>query len=144
VIILRRGGTELLHPFFRARSFSISVIFGTSGTNIGLGWIGGGQRCWVASRYANLFHSTNSAGLPDYSLYNGPKRGKCTQCPKNYQMDINYNIFSITRPTKMYPKWDFWYEKIPSGNPETQSYVSVGGFGTTYLTGGEIHIPKHI
>jgi hypothetical protein len=25
--------------------------------------------------------------------------------------------FSIPRPSKIYPNWDFWFEKIPSGNP---------------------------
>jgi hypothetical protein len=24
---------------------------------------------------------------------------------------------SITRPSKIYPKWDFWFENRPSGNP---------------------------
>jgi hypothetical protein len=27
-------------------------------------------------------------------------------------------IFSIPRASKMYPKWDFWFEIKPSGNPE--------------------------
>jgi hypothetical protein len=25
--------------------------------------------------------------------------------------------FSISRPSKIYPNWDFWFENIPSGNP---------------------------
>jgi hypothetical protein len=25
---------------------------------------------------------------------------------------------SIARPSKIYPNWDFWFEKIPSGNRE--------------------------
>jgi hypothetical protein len=25
--------------------------------------------------------------------------------------------FSIARPTKIYPSWDFWFENKPSGNP---------------------------
>jgi hypothetical protein len=25
--------------------------------------------------------------------------------------------FSIVRPSKIYPKWDFWFENEPSGNP---------------------------
>jgi hypothetical protein len=43
---------------------------------------------------------------------------------KLYQTAINYpkwskNIttFSITRPSKIYPKWDFLFENKPSGNP---------------------------
>jgi hypothetical protein len=27
--------------------------------------------------------------------------------------------FSIARPFKVYPIWDFWFENIPSGNPGT-------------------------
>jgi hypothetical protein len=32
-----------------------------------------------------------------------------------------YNIFRhfpLQAPTKIYPNWDFWFEKIPSGSPE--------------------------
>jgi hypothetical protein len=29
--------------------------------------------------------------------------------------------FSIARPSKIYPNWEFWYENKPSGNPEQQS-----------------------
>jgi hypothetical protein len=40
---------------------------------------------------------------------------------KLYQMAVKYlkNIktFSIPRPSKMYPNWDFWSENKPSGNP---------------------------
>jgi hypothetical protein len=33
-------------------------------------------------------------------------------------MAIRYiNIFSNLGPYKIYPKWDFWFEKKPSGNP---------------------------
>jgi hypothetical protein len=27
-------------------------------------------------------------------------------------------IFSFASPSKKYPNWDFWYENIPSGNPD--------------------------
>jgi hypothetical protein len=30
---------------------------------------------------------------------------------------LNIPTFSIPRPLKIYPNWDFWYEKMPSGNP---------------------------
>jgi hypothetical protein len=30
---------------------------------------------------------------------------------------------SIARPSKIYPKWDFWFENIPSGNPDVHRYV---------------------
>jgi hypothetical protein len=28
-----------------------------------------------------------------------------------------HKIFSIPRPSKIYPTWDFWFENKPSGNP---------------------------
>jgi hypothetical protein len=41
-----------------------------------------------------------------------------------YQMDKifskrpkNIPTFSIPRPSKIYPSWDFWFENKPSGNP---------------------------
>jgi hypothetical protein len=35
-----------------------------------------------------------------------------------------YNIptSSIARPSKNYPKWDFWFENKPSGNPDQQHH----------------------
>jgi hypothetical protein len=56
---------------------------------------------------------------------------KCTMWPQNvpndhkmYLMTINYTKLSyniptsyITRPSQIYPKWYFWFENIPSGNP---------------------------
>jgi hypothetical protein len=36
----------------------------------------------------------------------------------NIPNDQEYKIiFSIPRFSKIYPNWDFWYEKKPSGNP---------------------------
>jgi hypothetical protein len=29
----------------------------------------------------------------------------------------NTPTFSILKPSKIYPNWDFWFENIPSGNP---------------------------
>jgi predicted secreted protein len=61
--------------------------------------------------------------LPDFSKYDIPKQGKIYQ---NYQTTIthakwpkNIQIFSIPRPSKIYLNWDFWFENIPSGNPDT-------------------------
>jgi hypothetical protein len=31
----------------------------------------------------------------------------------------NIPTLSGPTPSKIYPYWDFWYEKIPSGNPGT-------------------------
>jgi hypothetical protein len=37
--------------------------------------------------------------------------------PEKYS-EWSYNIttFSIPRPSKLYPNWDFWFENKPSGN----------------------------
>jgi hypothetical protein len=42
---------------------------------------------------------------------------KCTNVRKILLMAINITTFSNLRPTKIYPNWDFWFEKKPSGNP---------------------------
>jgi hypothetical protein len=31
---------------------------------------------------------------------------------------INLPTSFIARLTKFYPNWDFWFENVPSGNPE--------------------------
>jgi hypothetical protein len=36
---------------------------------------------------------------------------------KYSQWSLYIATVSITRPSKFYPKWDFWSEKKPSGNP---------------------------
>jgi hypothetical protein len=38
-------------------------------------------------------------------------------------MVIKYT--NIARPSIIYPKWDFWFENKPSGNPELMSKLSV-------------------
>jgi hypothetical protein len=32
-------------------------------------------------------------------------------------MAMNIPTFPLTRPSNIYPNWDFWFENIPSGNP---------------------------
>jgi hypothetical protein len=47
----------------------------------------------VARRYDSIlndFTRAKSPGLPDFSSYNIPKRGKNTKIPQNYQMTIKY------------------------------------------------------
>jgi hypothetical protein len=34
----------------------------------------------------------------------------------------NKSTFSISRPSKKYPNWDFWFENIPPGNPAPPDY----------------------
>jgi hypothetical protein len=36
-------------------------------------------------------------------------------------MMIKYKTFSIPRPFKMNPNWDFWFENKPSGNPGVET-----------------------
>jgi hypothetical protein len=69
--------------------------------------------------------------LPDFSWQNIPKRGKIYQITtifpsghKIFQMPVKYSkwpkyipSFSILRPQKIYPNWDFGFENKPSGNP---------------------------
>jgi hypothetical protein len=73
-------------------------------------------------------------GLPDFSWYNIPKRGKICQITTRFQnahnicptvvkysewRDYITTIF-IPRPSKIYPNWDFWSEKKLSGNPRKE------------------------
>jgi hypothetical protein len=74
------------------------------------------------------------AGLPDFSWYSIPKRGKVSQTTKNIpngdeieQLATKQNkwpqnkpIFSVSRPCQMYPNCDFWSENMPSGNPASK------------------------
>jgi hypothetical protein len=75
-------------------------------------------------------HTTKKTGLPDFSWYNIPKRGKnYTKLLKIYQITNNIPIFpkytklphnipnahtiiptsSLGRPSKNYPNFDFWF-----------------------------------
>jgi hypothetical protein len=63
-------------------------------------------------------------GWPD--LFIAAKRGKRYQivtklpnCHKIYQMPIENTNFFIPRPSKITANLDFWFENIPSGNPES-------------------------
>jgi hypothetical protein len=72
-------------------------------------------------------------GLPDLSRYNKPKKRKIYQVTNKFQK-WPYNLrnghyicfltFSISRPSKIYPNWDFWFENIPSDNPSPGGVVS--------------------
>jgi hypothetical protein len=48
------------------------------------------------------------------------KTGKnITKRGEIYQMAIKYiQRSAIARHSKIYPKWDFWFENIPSGIPD--------------------------
>jgi hypothetical protein len=37
-----------------------------------------------------------------------------------FQMGINMLTFSIPRPSKKYPNWEFWCGNISSGNPDSE------------------------
>jgi hypothetical protein len=38
--------------------------------------------------------------------------------PRHSEWPYNIPTFSIPRPSKFYPNWDFGLENIPSGNPD--------------------------
>jgi hypothetical protein len=42
----------------------------------------------------------------------------------NSKLEYNLPIFSIIRPSKIYPIRDFWFENIPSGNPGRKTLAS--------------------
>jgi hypothetical protein len=78
--------------------------------------------------------------LPGFSLYNIPKREKYTKRTENTPNDHNtyipngrkqtkgpYNIptLSISRLSKIYPKFGFWFENKPSGNPGCTKCVDI-------------------
>jgi hypothetical protein len=51
-----------------------------------------------------------------------------TKLPRNTSNgDINIPTSSSARPSKIFPNWDFWFENMPSGNPDfsTQEEVLV-------------------
>jgi hypothetical protein len=94
-------------------------------------------------------------GLPDFSCYKIPKREKihqitikCTKWPQNipnghkiYQMATKYTKWPqnrpngheniptsiIARPSKIYPNWDFWFEKKAIWQPwfQTSKFCTV-------------------
>jgi hypothetical protein len=39
-------------------------------------------------------------------------------------MAIKIPTFYISRPSKIYPKWDFLFENIPSGNPDWPGFLN--------------------
>jgi hypothetical protein len=63
---------------------------------------------------------------------------KCTEWSENIpnvckisQMSVKYSKWpknmstcSNLRPSKIYPNWDFWFEKKPSGNPVPHPFVA--------------------
>jgi hypothetical protein len=78
-----------------------------------------------------VFGKDSGAGLPDFPLFDIPKRRKKYQIATKvtngltiYQMaviyakwPINIPFFFFPRHSKIYPNLDFWFENIPSGNP---------------------------
>jgi hypothetical protein len=91
---------------------------------------------------AKDFQFSERPGLPDFSRYNLPKKGilyqittKCTKCPlkvpngcKIDRIPKNKPTSSIARPSKIYPKLDFWLENIPSGNLGKAAAAAEGPF----------------
>jgi hypothetical protein len=46
---------------------------------------------------------------------------------KHTEWPLNIPNVSTPRPSKMYKNWDFWYEKIPSGNPVSHNSLRTEG-----------------
>jgi hypothetical protein len=53
--------------------------------------------------------------------------GKLTKWP------LNIPTSSIARPSKIYPNWSFWFENIPSGNPEAFGFRLEGVKKTMFV-----------
>jgi hypothetical protein len=56
---------------------------------------------------------------------------KLPNAHKMYPVVVQYSkwseyitTFSIPRSSKIYPNWDFWFEKKPSGNPALEAVFS--------------------
>jgi hypothetical protein len=47
-------------------------------------------------------------------------------------MAIIYFIISISRLSKIYPNWDFWFGNIPSGNPACNYLLAIVGIANNY------------
>jgi hypothetical protein len=58
---------------------------------------------------------------------------KCTKCPKNIYRYIP--TFSIPRPSKIYPNWEFWFRNISSGNPVSELVQKWFGHTNKIFTG---------
>jgi hypothetical protein len=83
------------------------------------------------------------SGLPDFSWHNIPKRGNMyipncqsiTQWP--YKIPNGHKMYQhfplYLRPSKIYPDWDFWFEKIPSGNPGPNTFYIMESWHFTRL-----------
>jgi hypothetical protein len=81
--------------------------------------------------YIRIYHWVQGCQIFLDTIYQ--KGRKYTKLPLNYQTAIKYtkcpeyipNVhrigipnFSIPRPSNIYPNWYFWFENIPSGNPD--------------------------
>jgi hypothetical protein len=83
-------------------------------------------------RIANKVERQLEPELPDISWYNIPKRGNIYQInikygkwPQNIPnshkiglMAINYTNIFHCKALQIDPNWYFWFENIPSGNPD--------------------------
>jgi hypothetical protein len=58
----------------------------------------------------------------------------------------NKTTYSIPRPSRFYPNWDFWFENKPSGNPGLYSidgkYSSVQSGQSTQLMKASMSDPE--
>jgi hypothetical protein len=76
------------------------------------------QKIGVISQYTNTYLNTHGQGCQIFLGTTCQKRENIHQMAiKQIKWAKCILIFSIPRPSKLYPKWDFWYENIPIGNP---------------------------
>jgi hypothetical protein len=59
-----------------------------------------------------LIMSVLHTGLPDFSWFNVPKRGKIPNCHLITKFPNIHSIYipTVSRASKIYAKWDFWFE----------------------------------
>jgi hypothetical protein len=76
----------------------------------------------IHSELKNQKRSHSESGLPDLSWHNIPKRWKYNKWPENWpnRHKMYIPLSSIARSSKIYPNWDFLFENIPSGNPDSE------------------------
>jgi hypothetical protein len=88
----------------------------------------GTQRGRVARFFVAQYSKTGENIPNDHTLYQIPIKYKYQMAGKFDQMAIKYTKYTIARPSKIYPNWDFWFETIPSGNPAARQEFEGGNF----------------
>jgi hypothetical protein len=83
-----------------------------------------------------LKFGTGEQGLPDFPWYDLPKRGNMYKITRKYTTYVhtihkiavkhtNVLHYLHTRPSKIYPKWDFWLQKFKNLATLPGSFFSI-------------------